>query len=183
VKVWFRVAVSVGMALEAAGLAFWIAILLQVNGSNPFWTNFILTMLGWASLWYFPHSLSHFTVGSILGIKFRYFYVAESSLTKLDSPLLKRLGAMMPLAGVKIERRGFEDISPRRRAVMFLSGTLASLSLPFLCVYTLLLAGEELLILLITALLLGSTVFTLYFSSKAGDISKALDSLKSGGGP
>jgi len=173
-----RLSIKAGVAVELTGLTLGVLVLLRVDGSNPFWMNLTFTAIGLFSLWYFPHSLAHLAVGSILGVKFRYFYIASSSLTRLDNPILKRLGGAMPTVGVKINRRGFEETSPRRRASMFVSGTLVSLLLPLLSVYTSLQAGERLLAFSAAALIAGNTAFTLYFSPKVGDISRALNALK-----
>ena len=62
-----RIPLWAGTSLTA--LATLLTILLTLTSNYP-----PLKILCWFGLLYFPHCLSHYVVGRLLGIRFRYYY-------------------------------------------------------------------------------------------------------------
>lgn len=163
-----------GVGVEALGITASMIMLLQVAPSNNYPSNLLLLLASFLLLWYFPHSLSHFIVGRAVGIKFSSYYLAASSMSRLDNPLLNRIGWMMPMLGVRIDRSSLRRVSPRRRSAMYAAGVITSLLAPLLTIYTSFSIGAPILALLLIVIWVSNAIFTLYFSSKVGDISRAV---------
>ena len=127
---------------------------------------------------FFSHCLTHYVVGSLLGIRFRHYLVTLMPLRKLALPIVSPLARHVPVFAIKTDPQSLRAASGTRRAVMFASGTVASISLP------LLLAAEAYFVLApmvwspLLAIGILNLVFTLYFSPKVGDLSRAIDSLR-----
>jgi hypothetical protein len=162
-----------GVSLEIIGIAIGIALLANAVQSNPWFINLILFFTSFLMLWYFPHSLAHFAVGRFVGIRFSHYYLSVSGMSRIDNSFLAWSGKLMPMLGVKIVRSSLNDVTPRRRVAMYSSGVIVSLLAPLLCVYTAFSIAEYLSALLLFTALIGNGLFTIYFSSKVGDLSRA----------
>jgi len=144
-------------------LALLIAFLL------PF-INLYLSFISWFLLFFFSHDLAHWIVGSLLGIKFSYYYLGLSNLVKIiSSP------KVLPLVlGLKIDRER-SKAGKRAFALMYLSGPITSNLLPL---YIPLFILKDTLGLILLIISLFTLSLSLYFSYKAGCIRKALKILK-----
>jgi len=131
---------------------------------------FSLTILTvcWFSMLYFSHCLTHYVTGRLLGIKFRYYTLSPSMLSR-TFPFLKRFRVFLTL-------RLAEKPEGWRGFAMFASGTLASMLSPLLVVY--ISECNPLAFRFLLSLTAFNIVFTGYFSSKQGCISKGLKCLK-----
>jgi len=133
---------------------------------------FAVYFLSWICLVFFPHCLAHYIVGRLVGVRFSHYAIGKSSITKLGLPLVSSFASALPLLTLKIERRSLRSVSHGARAVMFASGATASMILPFLVVVV---SFEHLPLALSLALVLISVAnlgFDLYYSPRAGDISR-----------
>ncbi len=122
---------------------------------------------------FFPHGMAHYVVGRLVGIRFQYYYMSRSSVYKLKLPLARAIASRSLVLTLKVDPDSLQSASPGGRAVMFSSGAVASMILPF---YAALMSVRHLPMNLSAILLLLSAanlVFDLYYSPKAGDISRA----------
>ncbi len=165
-----------GLIIEAAGIILGIVLLTQVTSTNPLLINLILLSVTFLLFWYFPHSLSHFIVGRLLGIQFNHYYLHVSGMSRINNSFLAWTGRLMPMLGVKADRISLHRATPGRRAAMFASGVTVSMIAPVICIYKAFAIGAPYIGLLLTAVLVGNGLFTVYFSGKVGDISKAAKS-------
>lgn len=173
-----RIPVWLGNAIEIIGLSFGFLSLLLINPLLHPLLKLMLLLVAWFCFWFFSHCLAHFIVGKILGVHFLFYFVGRSSLTKLNLPFILSLAKVFPVLGIKIDKASLRNISPRKQAVMFASGALASMILPITCSMYALLHLEMWFGAFLSIITAGNIVFTLIFSVKVGDLSRAKKALK-----
>ncbi len=133
----------------------------------------LLLLCTWFTLWFFSHDLTHHITGSIVGIKFQYYFLGRSAITKLKLPLIPRLMEHVPVLVLKIDKASLSKVSVTARRWMHASGTIVSTVLPLLVLPTSYSLGPVWVGVLFTLLFVGNGLFTLYFSPKSGDIFRA----------
>lgn len=152
-----------------SGLVAWRGAALQFRLSF----RIIFLLYAVFALWFFSHDLTHHIVGRLGGIKFQYYFLGRSAITKLKLPIVSRVLLQVPVMVLKIDGKSMAQASPRARRWMHTSGALASMILPWLIIpssYTIRLVWIG---YFFTALVIGNDLFTLYFSPRVGDIYRA----------
>jgi len=164
-----KLSIRLGNFLQLFMLCLAIVIAFIADHIFPFLISTII-------FWYFSHCLTHYIVGSIFKIRFSYYFITTSSIKKLRG--FKSISKYFYTLGIKIDweksksgKIGF--------VVMFISGALASILCPFLIVLIAYVRSFKFESITLSALWILNTMFTLYFSSKVGDIHKAKRALKS----
>ena len=151
-----------------AGLVAWFLAAVEYSLS----VRVLLLLFSWFTLWFFSHDLAHHIVGSLGGIRFRYYFLGRSAIRKLNLPLIPRLMNRIPVLVLKIDTDSMSHASVRARKWMHASGAIVSMSLPWLIIpesFSLGLVWGALFV----ALVLGNDVFTLHFSPRTGDLFRA----------
>ena len=98
--------------------------------------------------------------------------LGKSSITKLRLPVISAVSSMIPLLTLKIDGGSLRSVSPGARAVMFASGAVVSMILPFLAVVV---SIGRLPVIWSAGLFLISVAnvcLDLYYSPRAGDLSR-----------
>lgn len=153
--------------------------------SYHFPLKFILLLLSWFLVWYFSHCLSHYLVGTLGGIRFKYYFLGRSTIRKAKIPLISKVAQNLPFVlGIKIDKESISKANPKAIKTMYLAGPLSSMMLPFIIVALSLTQPSQVTLPLLpftirdSYILLGLTLanvaFSLYFSPKVGCISKAI---------
>jgi hypothetical protein len=110
--------------------------------------------------------------GRLVGVRFNHYVINRSPIVKLKLPIISQAMSNVPVLGLKIDRGSLTSVSQGRRRVMFASGIAASVILPFFAAVAsygrlpLLLSGG------LFVLSVGNLASDLYYSPKAGDISR-----------
>src|SRR5207247_7376512 len=136
---------------------------------RPLSLGFLLLLGAWFCLWFFSHDLAHHVVGRVLGVGFRYYFLGRSAITKLRLPMISELSSKIPVLGLKIDKHTLESVSPNKARMMYASGAISSMLLPFLVLPT----AYEISIpvgIVFTLLTLANSLFTFYFCSHVGDL-------------
>lgn len=172
-----KIPLWLGNSIEITGLFFGFLSLYLVEFMPNSLQKFLLLLISWFCFWFFSHCLAHFVVGRILGAKFLYYFLGPSALVKLNLPVLLFFFKRFPVLGIKIDKESLKNISRKKRALIFASGAFASMISPSISLFYSLnleiwISG---FIGLITA---ANIVFTLYFSTKFGDLQKAIRELE-----
>jgi hypothetical protein len=165
-----KIPLVVGNGIEVLGICLALFLLIAGGEANSILARFIVYVVSWACLVFFPHCLGHFIVGRLVGIRFTHYSLGRSAIMKLRLPIISRLGAVVPLLTLNIDRASLDSASENGRAAMFTAGMAASTILPFAVA---LISVGRLPTILATMLLLlsaGNLGFDLYYSPKAGDI-------------
>ena len=167
-----------GNTIEAMGILVGIGFLFSINLMAHPVLRFITTLASMVCFWYFPHCLSHFIIGRALGIRFTHYRITKSSLAKLKSPFFLSLLLSFPTLGLVIDKNSLSRTVPLRRAMMHSSGVIASMLLPAIPLIYSLSKMPSWVNLLLFFLFTFNLFFSLYASSKAGDLRRARRALK-----
>jgi hypothetical protein len=163
-----RIPVYLGNIIEIAGLCFGTLMILFLE-TLPEYLRFFVLIVAWFCFWYFSHCLTHFIFGRIFGIRFLYYFVGKSAITKLPQ---FRFLKYFPVLGIKVDIETFSKISSRSKFIFYASGTFASMFAPTVCLIPAAKLGAQ-PFLFILFLCIGNIILTLYFSPRVGDLSRA----------
>lgn len=171
-RVYRRLSLAQGSSLCTVGVLTGLALLFAASRVRLLSVDVLFLLVAWFCLWFFSHDLAHHIVGRIVGVGFRYYFVGRSAITKLDLPIISNAARVVPVLGLKIDRSTLRTLSPGGVRAMYDSGAVASMFLPWLVIPTGYAVGSlvELMLILLT---LANLVFTLYFSTKVGDLHRA----------
>lgn len=168
-----RISLLFGNLIEVAGVLFGISLIALAPTVPSMPLAFLLYLMAWSCLLFFPHGLVHFIVGVLVGVRFRGYSFGRSSISKLRMGFLSVFASKLVVLTLRVDQASLRSVSPLRRSMMFSSGAVASMILPFLAAAAsighLPLALSTLLLLISVA----NLAFDLYYSPKAGDISRA----------
>jgi hypothetical protein len=135
--------------------------------------SIVLALTDQALLLYFSHCPAHFLIGTIFGIRFRYMLFSRSALAKTGGPLLGTVGKYLFTFVIVIDRSSLRSVSKIRIAAMHYAGTVTSMVLPFLVSLISLAHDDSATFMVSLVLALANVGFTLNFSPRTGDISRA----------
>jgi hypothetical protein len=169
-----RIPIAVGNLVEIAGILFALYLIVMAPEVTIVPLKLILYLAAWGCLLFFPHSLTHYAVGRLVGVRFRYYSFGKSSVYKLKIPFLSMIASMSPVLTLKVDRESLQSVCRGGRIAMFTSGAVASMVFPFFVAFA---SFRDLPIMFSIFLLLLSAanmLFDFYFSPKAGDISRAI---------
>ncbi len=160
-----RLSLAQGAGLSIGGLGAGLLAWQLASNEYPISIRILLLLFAWFTLWFFSHDLTHQIVGSLGGIRFRYYFLGRSAIRKVKLPLVPRLMDKIPVLVLKVDQGSMAQASVRARRSMYASGATVSMGLPWLIVPE----GFGLGLvwgLFFMALVLGNDLFTLYFSPK-----------------
>ena len=164
-----RLSLVYGNLIELAGTFVAFALIYYAPSIGGVYIKFALYLLSLGCLIFFPHCLAHFIVGTIVGIKFDYYSIRESSISRLNLPIS---GPRIPVLSLKVNRESLKHTNPFGRAAMFASGAIVSVLLPFIVVASALPNIPQLPGMLLLILAIANAAFDLYYSPRAGDFSR-----------
>ncbi len=172
VQKYRRLSSPQGASLSILGLGLGLVAWQLAANEYPLPLRILLLLFAWFALWFFSHDLAHHVVGTLGGIRFRYYFLGRSAIGKLKLPLLPRLMNSIPVLVLKIDPKSMAQASARARKWMHASGAIVSMSLPWLIIPEGFALGLK-WGLVFVALVLGNDIFTLYFSPRTGDLFRA----------
>ncbi len=165
-----------GNLVQAAGLIL-ATLLLVASVGSPLPLDYLLALVAWLLYFVAPHCLAHYIIGRVVGIRFSHYYLGLSNIYRLRIPLPASIRLGLWALGIKSVPESLRAASPASKAVMYASGAVASMLLPFTVPLYLLYRGVVDTALFFTALSALNAGFSLYFSPRAGDLWKARRSL------
>jgi hypothetical protein len=167
-----RIPLLLGNAIEILGIAVAISVIVVAPDISSLPLRFLTYLFAWVCLLFFPHCLSHYVTGRLVGVRFTHYLVSNSPVAKLGLPVISRVTAKIPMLGVRADQRSLKLVSRGVRVVMFTSGAAASMIFPFFAAVASLGRLPSLLSGLLLLLSVGNVAFDLYYSPRAGDISR-----------
>lgn len=167
-----RIPLLVGNIVEVGGILFALYLISFASGV-PDILKLLVYLVAWFCLLFFPHGLAHYIVGRLVGIRFQYYYLGRSSVYKLKLPFAHAIASRSVVLTLKVDQRSLRSVGPGSRAVMFSSGAVASMILPFFAAAASLGRLPMNLSLILVLLSIANFAFDLYYSPKAGDFSRA----------
>ncbi len=169
-----RIPLLLGNLIEVAGVLFGISLIGLAPAVPVIPLAFLLYLAAWFCLLFFPHGLTHYLVGVLVGVRFRHYSFSKSAVSKLRMRSLRVLASKLVVLTLRVDQASLRSISPLRRSIMFSSGAVASMVLPFLAAtasFGHLPLSLSILLLLISVV---NLAFDFYYSPRAGDISRAV---------
>jgi hypothetical protein len=137
-QVRLRVAAPIGIVLDLVGTAIGVLLVALASGAAapgtaaPMWAitpwREIVFLAGVAAILGATHTLAHWVVGSVAGIRFTHWF---------STPPLR------PQPGLKVDYASYLRASPRTRAWMHASGAIVTKVVPFAAYPVALQAGLE----------------------------------------
>ena len=158
--------------MEVLGIAIGIYLLAAASSINAVTLRFILYLVSWACLIFFPHCLAHFVVGRLVGVQFIHYVIGKSSITKLRLPVISSVSSAIPLLTLKVDHVSLVSVTPGARAVMFASGAAVSMILPFIPVVVSIGHLPTIWSTILFLISIANVCFDLYYSPRAGDLSR-----------
>lgn len=167
-----RIPLILGNSIGVLGIALALYLIVAAADISNSLVAFVVYAVSWACLEFFPHCLAHYIVGRLVGVRFTHYEIGKSSIKNIGLPVISWVASALPLLTLRIDRRSLRSVSHSARAVTFASGATVSMILPLFAVvvsFRHLPLGLSLVLLLISVSNLG---LDLYYSPKAGDISR-----------
>jgi hypothetical protein len=168
----FRIPLLLGNGIEVLGIVVGVYLLVASSDINIIPLRFLIYLLSWVCLFFFPHCIAHFVVGRLVGVRFTHYVLGKSSMSKLRLPVISTFASAIPLLTLKIDRGSLRSVGPGARAVMFASSAVVSMILPFLAavisIGRLLLNWSVVLFLISVA----NVCFDLCYGSRVGGLSR-----------
>lgn len=150
-KVSFTLSIPVGNLLE---IALTIAALVLAFRVSSEWILYLSALLLMTTL----HPLSHYITGSLIGIKFTYYYL--NGPARIEPTL-------------KIDYFSYLKTTPKRRALMHASGVIGTVIAPLIAALIALSKGVPSAAFNLFILFLLLIIFELLTSTKIGDLMRA----------
>ena len=162
-----------GNVVELGGIFFALYLTYIAPDVPVVLLRFFLYLISWGCLVFFPHGLAHFVVGRLVGVRFHYYFLGRSAITKLKLPILPAVASRLPVLTLIVDRASLQLVKRGGRAVMFFSGAAASMIFPFFVAVASFGRLPLSLSYILVVLSAGNVIFDLYYSPKAGYISRA----------
>ncbi len=168
-----RISLLLGNLTEVAGVLFGISLIALAPAVTTIPLTFLLYLMAWFCLLFFPHGLAHYFVGVLVGVRFRHYSFGRSSISKLRMRFLGVFASKLVVLTLRVDQASLRSVSPLRRRIMFSSGAVASMVLPFFAAAASIGHLPSALSALLLLISVANLAFDLYYSPKAGDISRA----------
>ena len=179
---WFRLSIIGGNLIQLAGMAFGVGV-MYVGGkvvSAPL-LRVVLMIVGWLSAYLSCHSLAHWLVGRLAGIRFREYGVRGTDHPQQLSPIMRAVLSRLPMFTAITEKDSMRKASPIAKALMFAAGETST-------IFCTLLAGLYAwesgtpggLVFMVAAILMSITGIISTSQMSRGDYAKALRALRGG---
>lgn len=159
-----RVPAGLGTAVLAAGTGTGVAALVLAGGVDSRLIRSMVFLGAFGVLEVSTHSLAHWVVGRMMGMKFTYYFLG---------------GPPPPRPGAKLDYATYLKVPPARRAVMHASGAVVTKVIPFALIpvaRSLDLPGWVTLILVVVGI--GQIVTDVLLSTKSSDWKKVKRELR-----
>ncbi len=124
-RVRLRMPVAIGVAVDVAGIAVGIALMMLAAAQPSPWRELVF-LAGTAAVLGASHTLAHWIVGTLVGIRFTHAFTAPPK---------------SPQPGLKIDYASYLRTPPRARAWMHASGAIVTKLVPFIALVFALGAG------------------------------------------
>ena len=130
---WFKLSVLAGTLLQAAGviLGAWL-MTVGAHLQAVVVLRLALMLLGWLLIYICCHSLGHWLVGTLVGIRFRGYGVRGTDHPEELSPPLRFVLTRLPMFTAITDRDSMREARPLARALMFAAGETSTIVAVFL---------------------------------------------------
>ncbi len=120
---WLRMSIVSGNLIQAAGMAAggWL-LYLAAHTEAAAVVRVVLMLAGWLLVYLGCHSLAHWLVGRLAGIRFREYGVRGTDHPEQLSPVMRAILGRLPMFTAITEKESMRKAGPLARALMFAAG-------------------------------------------------------------
>ncbi|HEX9012572.1 MAG TPA: hypothetical protein VF813_03615 [Anaerolineaceae bacterium] len=120
---WFRLSVPAGNALQLAGQVLgWTLLFIDARTALSPAARVVLMLAGWLLIYITCHSLGHYLIGRLVGIRFRGYGVRGTDHPQDYPPVLRQMMSALPTFTVMTEKSSMAAARPLAKALMFGAG-------------------------------------------------------------
>jgi hypothetical protein len=131
-KIFSRLSITVGNALQIAGLAVACVALALARSANSKPAAIAAMIAAWLLLYFFCHGIAHWAVGRLLGIRFAFYTVGGTGNPEGYPAGMRWVFEHLPFFGVQTEKASMQKASPMDKAIMWSAGVTSSAVVPTL---------------------------------------------------
>ncbi len=125
---WIQLSIKSGNLIQLAGMVLGCSAMYAAAHSDLAGLLRVgLTLLGWLLVYLCCHSLSHWLMGSLVGIRFRGYGVRGTDHPQDLSPIMRSLLTRLPMFTAMTRQESLRKARPMARALMFAAGESASI--------------------------------------------------------
>ncbi len=130
---WFKLSVPAGTLLQAAGVTVG-AWLMTVGAHAPAAAllRVLIIFAGWLLIYICCHSLGHWLVGTLVGIRFQGYGVRGTDHPDELSPVLRFVLTRLPMFTAITDKDSLRRARPVAKALMFAAGETSTILAVFL---------------------------------------------------
>jgi len=173
-KIFGRLSVASGNALQIAGVAAACASLALARSTQSKPAAIAGMIAAWVLLYFFCHSIAHWAVGRILGIRFAFYTLGGAGNPEGYPAGMRWVFEHLPFFGVQTDKTSMQKASPMAKAIMWSAGVTSSAVVPTLsavCTWNARIPGSKLFLMF--AVFWGIGTLASNWRSRTGDYSKA----------
>jgi hypothetical protein len=134
-RVWLRLSIAAGNAMQIAGLVFGCLLLLGAAQARAAGLAVLEMLVGLLLIYLSGHAIAHWLVGRSLGIRFRCYTIGGTSKPEAWPSGLRWIMEHVPFFGVRTDRDSMKTAAPAARAVMWSAGVTSFAVVPTLAAY------------------------------------------------
>lgn len=175
-----RLSITAGNLAQLAGLVIGAVLLYaaaQIQAANI--VRVVLMIVGWLAIYLCCHSVAHWLVGRLVGIRFRGYGVRGTDHPESYPPGLRQLMNVVPFFVLLTEKTSMARASNASRALMFAAGelstTVCSIAAAWYASQQAIPGGNALLLFSIVWNIMATIATTL---TPTGDYAKAIRALR-----
>ncbi len=177
---WMHFSVTMGNLIQLAGIAIGIWVMyVAAHLDTVTLLRVILMILGWLIIYICCHSLGHWSVGWLVGIRFKGYGLRGTDHPEEFGPAMRRIMSRFPMFTAITEKPSMEKASPMAKALMFGAGetsTIVCMILTSLYAWKSNTPGG--LILLVVTILMSLSAVVSTSKMPKGDYAKAIRALR-----
>jgi hypothetical protein len=170
------VSIVAGNIIQLSGIALG-GILLCIS-TQPAGPRSLAMVAGYLLIYFSTHSLSHYVVGRLVGIKFTQYSLGGSSHASNFPPVMRQIFERLPFFAAHADPVSLKAASPTAKALMFsagLVGTVVFSTLATLCAYYARVPGATILLIFNIFWQIGTIITE---ARPGGDLAKARRALR-----
>lgn len=125
-KVGVVISISLGNLIQGTGIALGCIFLWGSTQPDIVPVRIGAMIAGYLLIYFSSHSVTHYLIGSLVGIKFTNYSMGGSSRSKTYPPVIRQIFERLPFFAAHTESRSMKAVGPTAKMLMFGSGIIGT---------------------------------------------------------